>query len=209
MNPPARLHALLGASRELAGRLLSESEIERLVCFYGLVLKWNPQLHLTTLTGPAEFLERHLVESAFLTQHIAPTANEVWDFGSGLGIPGVPIAILRPDLHVTLVEANRRKAVFLEEVAARLNLGNVKVANVRLESLVPLPPTTSLTARAVDNMQGMLPHLLRLGKDATQILLLGSAELAEPFLSAAQFSVETCLLSGSDARFLVIATRST
>src|SRR5215475_8203011 len=110
-------------------------KIDLLSKYYELVLKWNKRLHLTTLTQPQEFFERHILESTFSESLILPSVNQVWDLGSGLGVPGMVIAILRPDLIAHLVEANRNKALFLEEAAAHLNLKNVEVIESRLEAI--------------------------------------------------------------------------
>ncbi|MCI0665770.1 MAG: class I SAM-dependent methyltransferase, partial [Acidobacteria bacterium] len=125
---------LLRNSGRWDGQGFSEAEIDLLSKYYDLVLKWNKRLHLTTLTQPREFFERHILESAFSESLILPSVNQVWDLGSGLGVPGMVIAILRPDLDVRLVEASRNKALFLEEVDVSLNLKNLRVIESRFES---------------------------------------------------------------------------
>src|SRR6185369_4459750 len=101
---------------------LSEHEKDLLERYYKLVLKWNDRLHLTTITAPDAFVRRHLDEAIFVEKRILPIVDEFWDIGSGVGIPGIPVAVRRPDMEVRLVEANRRKALFLEEVVAELQL---------------------------------------------------------------------------------------
>src|SRR4051812_47122919 len=91
-----KLKTLLRASGEPAGEVLSVREIEQLVQYYELVLKWNAQLHLTTITEPEDFFYRHIFEPMFLARQLEPEIVEVWDLGSGLGVPGVPLSILRP-----------------------------------------------------------------------------------------------------------------
>lgn len=205
-----RLKNLLLSSPAIVGHPLTVQAVEQLVQYYALVLKWNPQLHLTTLTEPAEFFHRHLCEAIFLTQYLAADVTEVWDVGSGLGIPGVPLAVLRPDLRVHLVEANGRKAVFLDEVAFAVGLPKLKVFNQRLESLSLLPDCAAITARAVEKMTALLPVILALGRHCRQILLLGGLGLAEelgklPF----GFEIEAVLLPGSQASFLISLRRFT
>src|SRR5215475_7308796 len=112
--------------------------------YYELVLKWNKRLHLTTLTQPQDFIERHILESAFSESLILPSVNQVWDLGSGLGVPGMVIAILRPDLNVRLIEASRNKTLFLEEAAAHLNLKNIKVVESRFEDVKVVPEESCL-----------------------------------------------------------------
>lgn len=210
MNNTAQLKTLLLASGETTGQFLSAHEVEQLVRYYELVLKWNPQLHLTTIIEPAEFFRRHIFEAVFLTRRIAPEITEVWDLGAGLGIPGVPLSILRPDLRVTLVEANRRKAVFLDEVAYRLGCQNLAVIRQRFEALPELPKFAAISARAVEKMEALLPKIIEFGKSCHQILLLSGEGLLEPVgRLAAGFETDTCLIPGSQASFLINLHRST
>src|SRR5262249_34956411 len=129
------LKDILDQSKMPDGRGFSRTEILLLSSYYELVLKWNPRLHLTTLTQPGAFFERHILESAFSGSLILPAINQVWDLGSGLGVPGMIIAILRPDLSIRLVEAGRNKALFLEETVAALGLRNVTVIESRFEEM--------------------------------------------------------------------------
>lgn len=98
--------------------------------------RWNPRINLTALP-PAEWWERHALEPLRLLDVIAPPAGaRVVDIGSGAGAPGLPLAIVRPDLAVTLVEADRRKAAFLGHVVALLALGDrVAVVDRRAEEI--------------------------------------------------------------------------
>ncbi len=205
-----QLKSLLLASPEIAGQRLSVQEVEQLVQYYALVLKWNPQLHLTTITEPEEFFRRHLCETVFLAQHLALEVVEVWDLGTGLGVPGIPLAILRPDLQVKLVESSRRKAVFLDEAVFRTGNQNLAVLSQRFEALPVLPPRAAITARAVEKMEALLPIILELGKTCQQILLLGGAGLVEQAAKLpTDFKLEALLIPGSVASFLINLTRST
>src|SRR5215470_14405838 len=103
--------------------------------YYELVLKWNKRHHLTTLTRPQEFFERHILESSFSESLILPSVNQIWDIGSGLGVPGMIIAITRPDLGVHLLEASRNKSLFLVEAVDYLRLNNVEVIESRFEAV--------------------------------------------------------------------------
>lgn len=205
-----KLKALLLVSGETTGQLLSAREIEQLVRYYELVLKWNPQLHLTTIVEPDEFFQRHVFEALFLTSQIERDVTEVWDLGSGVGVPGVPLAILRPDLQVTLVEANRRKAVFLDEAVFRVTCQNLKVVGKRFEVLPVLPLCAAITARAVEKMEALLPKILALGQDCRQILLLSGERLVEPASRLALgFRLDARLIPSSQTRFLINLIRST
>lgn len=193
------------------GRGFSEAESDLLSKYYELVLKWNKRLHLTTLSRPRDFFERHILESAFSESLILPSVNQVWDLGSGLGVPGMVIAILRPDLTVRLVEANRNKALFLEEAAVHLNLKNLKVVESRLEAIDGVTEESCLTARAIEKMEKMVPEILRLGAKASQILFFGakSLEVKARALINDQRKIESLLIPGSNQRYVMNIIRST
>jgi 16S rRNA (guanine527-N7)-methyltransferase len=192
------------------GKGFSEAEADLLSKYYELVLKWNKRLHLTTLTLPQEFFERHIRESAFSESLILPSVNQVWDLGSGLGVPGMVIAILRHDLDVRLVEASRNKALFLEEATAHLNLKNVKVIESRFEAIEGVPEKSCLTVRAIDRMEKMIPEILELGAKASQILILGAKSIEEKARALVYDKrIERLLIPGSNQRYEINIFRST
>ena len=104
---------------------LSPGQIAALEAHYELLVRWNKTVNLTTITSLEEAVERHYCESLFLGAHLPAGNLRVVDVGSGAGFPGFPVAILRPDCAVALVESHQRKAVFLREASR-------KVANVRV-----------------------------------------------------------------------------
>jgi 16S rRNA (guanine(527)-N(7))-methyltransferase RsmG len=188
----------------------TEAQIDPLSKYYELVLKWNKRLHLTTLTRPQEFFERHLLESAFSESLILPSVNQVWDLGSGLGVPGMVIAILRPDLDVRLIDASRNKTLFLEEVASHLNLKNVEVIESRLEAIEGVPEESCLTVRAIEKMERMIPEILRLGAEASQILIFGAKGLEEKARALVHDKkIESLLIPNSNQRYVMNVIRST
>jgi 16S rRNA (guanine(527)-N(7))-methyltransferase RsmG len=193
------------------GKRFSEEDADLLSKHYELVLKWNNRLHLTTLTRPQEFFERHILESAFSESLTLPSVNQVWDLGSGLGVPGIVIAILRPDLDVSLVEVSRNKALFLEEAAVYLNLKNVKIIESRFEAVEGVPWESCLMVRAIEKMEKMIPEILRLGANASQILIFGAKSIEERArqLINDQRKIESLLIPGSNRRYLINIHRST
>jgi 16S rRNA G527 N7-methylase RsmG len=131
--------------------------------------------------------------------------------GSGLGVPGMVIAILRSDLDVQLVEASRNKAFFLGETVAHLNLKNVKVVESRFETLESLPEESCITVRAIEKMEKIIPEILRLGARSSQILIFGSKDLearARIYINDKR-KIESALIPGSNRRYVINITRST
>jgi 16S rRNA (guanine527-N7)-methyltransferase len=112
---------------------LKAAQVEALEAHYELLTRWNRRINLTAIRTLEEAVERHYAESLFLAAHLPPGPLRVADVGSGAGFPGVPVAVLRPDCAVTLIESHQRKAVFLRE--ATRALPNVQVIAKRAEDV--------------------------------------------------------------------------
>jgi 16S rRNA (guanine527-N7)-methyltransferase len=120
--------------QRLAGVIeLSPRQVEALEAHYELLLRWNRTVNLTSIRGMEEAVERHYCESLFLGAHLPQGNLRIADIGSGAGFPGFPVAVLRPDCSVSLIESHQRKAVFLRE--ASRNLPNVRVLARRAEEV--------------------------------------------------------------------------
>ncbi len=110
---------------------LSAEQLSALEAHWNLLLRWNRTLNLTTIDDWQEAEVRHYAESLFLGEHLPAGHLRIADVGSGAGFPGIPVAILRSDCEVTLIESHQRKAVFLRE--ASRPLPNVRVLARRAE----------------------------------------------------------------------------
>ncbi|PKM03120.1 MAG: 16S rRNA (guanine(527)-N(7))-methyltransferase RsmG [Gammaproteobacteria bacterium HGW-Gammaproteobacteria-7] len=130
---------------------------DRLSSYLDLVERWNRTYNLTAVRDRDEMVTRHLIDSLVVLPFIGEGA--LADLGSGAGLPGIPLAMARPGLAVTLVEAIGKKARFLREAGRQLGLSNVRVAESRAESLDEPGRYHCLTARAF----GTLAELLRVG----------------------------------------------
>jgi 16S rRNA (guanine527-N7)-methyltransferase len=112
--------------------ILSASRLDALEKHCQLLMSWNRRLNLTRITDLTEVVRFHYCESLYLATLLPVGHLKVADLGSGAGFPGIPVAIFRPDLDVTLVESDARKAVFLREACRGLK--NVEVAAMRFEN---------------------------------------------------------------------------
>ena len=112
--------------------LLSAEQASSLQEHYALLVRWNRRLNLTRIEDMEEAVELHYAESLFLGSNLPPGELRIADVGSGGGFPGFPVAVLRPECRVTLIEAHQRKAVFLKE--ASRGLANVTVTSKRAAS---------------------------------------------------------------------------
>jgi 16S rRNA (guanine527-N7)-methyltransferase len=148
-----------------------EGEAERLAAYGNLLFQWNARLSLTAIREESELIDRHLMEGVFASTFDPPGPN-VLDFGSGTGIPGIPIAVCRGDVFVTLAESRRRKAAFLQEAIRTVQAPAVVHAD-RAESL-PHASFDAVWMRAVDRSERMLPLAAALVFPKGALYLLGS-----------------------------------
>ena len=104
--------------------------------YYKELLVWNQKINLISKRDENRIVTRHFLESLGLLKQIDfPAWARVLDLGSGAGLPGIPLAIVRPDLHITLVEAKKKKTDFLQEISQKLTLDTIRVINNRMEEI--------------------------------------------------------------------------
>jgi 16S rRNA (guanine527-N7)-methyltransferase len=100
-----------------------------------LLLNWNESLSLTSIADPEEIIVRHFGESMFLSSVVPVEKGRLADLGSGAGFPGLALKIISPNLHVVLIESNKKKCAFLAEVVRTLDFYNVEVIPRRFEEI--------------------------------------------------------------------------
>ena len=119
---------------------LPDTARAQLMDYVTLLAKWNRTYNLTAIRDPLVMVGHHLLDSLAVVPHLPlPTSGRIADAGSGAGLPGIPLAIARPDWHVALAEANQKKAAFLRQAAIELRLSNVEVHEGRVEAWRPQP----------------------------------------------------------------------
>ncbi len=129
--------------------------LPQLSTYLDLLIKWNARTNLTAIREPEEIVQRHFGESLFAARHLDLNTPTLLDFGSGAGFPGLPIALLRPDIRVTLAESQNKKATFLREAVRTLNLP-VEVWPGRVEAMPGARQFHTVALRAVDNMDAAI-----------------------------------------------------
>jgi len=178
-----RIAALL---RPFLAAPLAESQLEHISTYIDILLLWNARINLTAVRQPEEIVTRHFGESLFAARHLFPAddrsppteAPHLIDLGSGAGFPGLPIKIWRPELRVTLIESNQKKATFLREVARALALSDVAVFGGRAESYSG-ERANLVTLRAVERFEEALPAAARLVAPCGRMaLLIGQTQCA-------------------------------
>lgn len=184
VEPPPDLGARLG---EL-GVSLDPTAIKQLAEYLGHLLGMNTRMNLTAIRSPAEAWDKHVLDALTLIPLLAEThANaKVLDVGSGGGVPGIPVAIARPDLRVTLLDATQKKIAFLSGVSAAIGLGNVDAIAGRAEQLAQTKGARSfdvVTARAVGRLSLLVSLTAPFAKRGGLLLLIkgqrAEEELAE------------------------------
>jgi 16S rRNA (guanine527-N7)-methyltransferase len=165
-------HAQVEEAAACWGLPLTSPQAHQLATYGNLLLQWNSRLSLTAIRDEAELVDRHLMEGVFAAAH-QPAASTALDFGSGAGVPGIPIVICRENLVVTLAESNRRKASFLQEVLRQLHL-KASIHADRAETLSPRSFDT-VWMRAVERSALMLPVAAALVAPGGSLCLLRTA----------------------------------
>ena len=112
---------------------LSAAQQDQLLAFRDLLLKWNKTYNLTALRDPEQAISHHLLDSLAILPQLGD--GPLLDVGSGGGLPGIPLAIARPALAVSMVDTVQKKATFLQQAAIQLGLKNVAVHHARVEEM--------------------------------------------------------------------------
>jgi 16S rRNA (guanine527-N7)-methyltransferase len=145
---------LLDGARALALEL-DEAQLGKLVAHLDLLDEWNSRFNLTAIRDRPSQLTKHLLDSLTVQPYLR--GERVADVGSGAGFPGIPLAIVEPHRHFSLIESTGKKCRFLEHVRDALGLANVEVVQARAESFRPETRFDTVIARAV----GPLAELVR------------------------------------------------
>ena len=126
-----------------------------------LLQKWNRTYNLTALRRNDQIISRHILDSLTLLPYVKE-AKTLMDVGSGGGMPGIPTAICRPDLQITLLDANTKKTAFLQQTVIELGLSNVTVAAGRVETIYDkkVDVVTSRAFAEMADFDALTKHLL-------------------------------------------------
>lgn len=144
------------------GLELEESVQARLIAYIRLFEKWNKAYNLSAVRNVNDMVNRHLLDSLSILNHIK--GQRLIDVGTGGGLPGIPLAICRPDTKVDLLDSNGKKTRFLFQVKTTLGLDNVEVLNCRVESHQPTELYDGVVSRAFASLEDMTSgcrHLLK------------------------------------------------
>ena len=141
---------------------VSPAQQKKLMDYLALMFKWNSVYNLTSLRDPMQMVTHHLLDSLAAVPAFAQARN-VLDVGSGGGLPGIVLAIVRPDMKVSMIDTVHKKTAFLTQVKAELGLSNVTVYTARVEQLQVSDKFDVITSRAFADLSDFVnwsSHLL-------------------------------------------------
>ena len=200
----------------LGKNALSTDQLRSISIYIDILQRWNARINLTAIRDQDEIVTRHFGESLFAASHLIPNpsaysapspvkAFEVADVGSGAGFPGIPIKLWAPEISLTLIESNHKKATFLREVTRALTLTNINIKNARAESLTG-KRFDVVTMRAVEHFESTLSVASSLlNPNGRLALLIGSSQLQITETTVLSFHWrEPLVIPGSNSRVLLV-----
>jgi len=141
---------------------------DQLIAYVALLAKWNRSYNLTAIREPHAMVSQHLLDSLAVLPHLSMPENgaRLADVGTGAGLPGIPLALARPQWSVVLIESNQKKAAFLRQATIELGLKNVEVHEGRVEAWRPASLFSVVISRAFAELAAFVAacrHLLAPG----------------------------------------------
>jgi 16S rRNA (guanine527-N7)-methyltransferase len=206
---------------------LTTNDLQHISTYIDLLLRWNARINLTAIREPEEIVTRHFGESLFAARYLFPARPSVAadaparpdeqssapirliDVGSGAGFPGLPIKIWGPDIDLTLIESNQKKATFLREISRQLTLTGINVFAGRAEDF-PDSSADVVTLRAVERFDAALAVAAGLVSPGGRLaLLISQAQLTQAKSLTPDFAWSPDIpVPNSMSRILVVGVRN-
>ncbi len=143
----------------------SSQQIEQLLAYLEMLQRWNKAYNLTAIREPIQMVRLHLLDSLAIHPYIQGVKNII-DVGTGPGLPGIPLAILNPDIHFTLLDSNGKKTRFLFQAINDLSLANAREINHRVEKYQSEQSFDIVISRAFSSISDMLAQCDHLVSDS-------------------------------------------
>ncbi|ELC3723158.1 16S rRNA (guanine(527)-N(7))-methyltransferase RsmG [Salmonella enterica] len=173
-----------------AGISLTDHQKNHLVAYVGMLDKWNKAYNLTSVRDPAEMIVRHILDSIVVAPYLQ--GQRFIDVGTGPGLPGIPLAIVLPDAHFTLLDSLGKRVRFLRQVQHELKLENITPVQSRVEAYPSEPPFDGVISRAFASLSYMVSWCRHLPGDKGRFYAL-KGQLPEDEIASLpnNFSVES------------------
>lgn len=172
----ARLETRLAEGLEMLGLRANRSQRDALIAYLDLLVQWNGVYNLTSVRDPDDMLTVHVLDSLSILGLVDSLANQsILDIGSGAGLPGIPLAIMRPGLDLQSVDAVAKKVGFQLRVKTALKLANFTPHHRRVEALTFAEPPELLMSRAYAELPIMLASVEHVSTGATRVLAMKGA----------------------------------
>lgn len=137
------------------GHAIDKIARNKLGAFLRLLAKWNRTYNLTAIREPEQMVTHHVLDALSVLPHLPARAGlRVLDVGSGPGVPGIPLALARPDAQFVLIDSSQKKTAFLQQAVIELGLANVEVVHERSEDYTPPAPFDVVISRAFADLAG-------------------------------------------------------
>jgi len=168
---------LLCEGAELMNIPLSDKQIQQLLRYLSLILKWNRIYNLSAIRDPIESVKKHLLDSLSIIHFVQP--GLLLDVGSGAGLPGIVIAIMKPETKVFVLDSVGKKCRFMQAVKSELALENLIVVNSRVESFKPKKLFSQITSRAFAEASKTIQLTKHLLEENGRYLLMKGSNIEE------------------------------
>jgi 16S rRNA (guanine527-N7)-methyltransferase len=147
----------------------SPVQIDGLIRYLELLIKWNKAYNLTAITEPARMVTHHLLDSLSILPFM-PARGRCLDVGTGAGLPGIPLAILMPDSQWVLLDSNGKKTRFVQQVIAECRLGHVRVVQSRVQDYHAGSDFDLIVSRAYASLHDFVASVEHLWGESTQLI---------------------------------------
>jgi 16S rRNA (guanine527-N7)-methyltransferase len=171
MTPKLSYSQILEQGLQELGITLSTSAQQQLVTYVELLAKWSKVYNLTTVREPAEIITHHILDSLAVVPYLK-NVTTVLDVGTGAGLPGIPLAIARPDISFKLLDSQQKKINFVQHVITSMQLANVSALWSRVESLSGDYMPDMVISRAFASLSDFVTLIANVCDSSTQIVAM-------------------------------------
>ena len=183
--------------------VLDQAQIDQLLAYIQLIEKWNKAYNLTAVRDIHEMVTTHLLDSLAILSHVQ--GSRIADIGTGAGLPGIPLAICRPDWQFSLVDGNSKKTRFVQQAVLELRLRNVEVFHARVENMQANIAFDTVLCRAFASMPDIVRLCRHLLTASGQILAMKGQTPHEELLELSEaYQIIPVSVPGIDAERCII-----